>query len=73
VEPQERLQLIAMLATDDAWEAVIKVGETLLDHYYPKHVFTGESGDSGPLYIVALREAFEALREALGAVERSGA
>jgi hypothetical protein len=51
-----------MLAKDEAWDAVVKIGEALLDHYYPEDVFTGESGDSGPLYIVALRDALQELK-----------
>jgi hypothetical protein len=57
LDPEDRLELIALLANDKAWDAVVLVGRALLDHYYPKAVFDGSSGDSGPVYVVALREA----------------
>lgn len=57
MDPEDRLELIAMLARDEAWDAVVKIGRALLDHYYPTDIFTGVSGDSGPQYVVALREA----------------
>ena len=59
MDPERRLELIAMLAQDRAWDAVILIGTELLDVYYPAKVFTGESGDSGPLYVVALRNALK--------------
>ena len=59
MNPERRLELIAMLAKDEAWPAVILIGTELLDAYYPAHLFTGESGDSGPLYVVALRNALK--------------
>lgn len=57
MDPEDRLELIAMLARDKDWDAVVKIGRALLDHYYPADIFTGVSGDSGPQYVVALREA----------------
>lgn len=59
MDSERRLELIAMLAKDKAWDAVILIGTELLDAYYPAHIFTGESDDSGPLYIVALRNALK--------------
>lgn len=59
MDPERRLELIALLAQDRAWDAVILIGRELLDTYYPADIFTGESGDSGPQYIVALREALK--------------
>ena len=59
MDPEERLALIAMLAQDEAWDAVVAVGRALLDHYYPATVFDGSSGDSGPEYVVALRNALK--------------
>jgi hypothetical protein len=59
MDPERRLELIAMLAKDEVWDAVILIGTELLDAYYPAQVFTGESGDSGPQYVVALREALK--------------
>ena len=57
MDPERRLELIALLARDEAWEAVVMIGQELLDTYYPAKIFTGASGDSGPAYVVALREA----------------
>jgi hypothetical protein len=59
MDPEDRLELIALLARDEAWNAVIKIGEALLDAYYPADVFTGVSGESGPVYIAALRNALK--------------
>lgn len=63
MDPEERLELIALLAHDRAWAAIVKIGRALLDHYYPSHIFTGESGDSGPQYVVALREALRRIED----------
>ena len=57
MNPEDRLELIALLAQNKAWAAVVLIGRALLDFYYPSDMFTGASGDSGPAYIVALREA----------------
>lgn len=57
MDPEDRLELIALLARDEAWDAVVKIGRALLDRYYLADIFTGVSGDSGPQYVVALREA----------------
>jgi hypothetical protein len=63
VDPERRLELIALLAEDKAWQAVVLIGQELLDNYYPANVFTGTSGDSGPQYVVALREALSRVKE----------
>lgn len=63
MDPEERLELIAMLASDRGWDAVVTVGRSLLDHYYPADIFDGSSGDSGPQYVVALREALRRIDE----------
>lgn len=57
MDHERRLELIAMLAQDRSWDAVIMIGKELLKFHYSEKVFTGQSGDSGPQYIVALREA----------------
>jgi hypothetical protein len=57
MDPEQRLEFIAMIAQDKAWDAVVLVGRALLNHYYPADIFTGSSGDSGPEYVVALRNA----------------
>jgi hypothetical protein len=62
MDPEERLELIALLANDKAWDAVVLIGRSLLDHYYPATIFNGASGDSGPAYVVALREALKKIQ-----------
>ena len=57
MDPEDRLELIGRLAVHEDWDAIVKIGRMLLDSYYPKSVFTGISGDSGPEYVVALRNA----------------
>jgi hypothetical protein len=59
MDPETRLELIAALAADRGWDAVVLVGRSLLDHYYPADIFTGISGDPGPAYVVALRDALQ--------------
>lgn len=62
MDPEERLQLIAALAQDRAWDAVVMIGRALLDAYYPATVFV--SGvDPGSAYIVALRKALDQVDE----------
>jgi hypothetical protein len=63
MDPEDRLHLIALVAQDKAWDAVVKVGQVILDCYYPPDVFTGASGDPGPEYIVCLREALNKIRK----------
>jgi hypothetical protein len=63
MDPERRLELVALLAQDKAWDVVVLIGEELLDHYYPAEVFTGRSGDSGPAYVVALRTALARIRQ----------
>jgi len=62
MDPEDRLRLITLLAQDKAWDAVVEVGQALLDHYYPVDVFDGSSGDPGPEYVVALRNALERIK-----------
>ena len=59
MDPERRLELIALLAKDRAWDAVVLVGRALLDRYYPADIFNGSSGDPGSEYVVALRKALE--------------
>ena len=49
-----------------AWKKVVRVGRRIVSEVYPPEVFTGSSGDTGPLYIVALRAALEAIDESEG-------
>jgi hypothetical protein len=62
MDAEERLALIADVANDRAFDAIFKVGEAILDHYYPSDVFDGSSGDAGPEYVVALRKAIARIR-----------
>ena len=59
MDPEQRLALIALLAQDRGWDAVVIVRRALLEQYYPADVFDGSSGDSGPQYVAALRQALE--------------
>lgn len=63
MDPERRLELIVLLAQDQAWDAVVLIGRELLDRYYPANIFTGTSGDSGPEYVVALRNALARVTE----------
>lgn len=63
MDPEERLELIAMLAKQEPWDAIVHIGRSLLDRYYPATVFDGSSGDPGPEYIVALRNALVRIDE----------
>jgi hypothetical protein len=57
MDQDRRLELIALLAQDKSWDAVVLIGTELLNAYYPADIFTGVSGDPGPAYVVALRNA----------------
>jgi hypothetical protein len=57
MDPEERLELIGLLAEDRGWDAVVAVGRALLNRHYHATVFDGSSGDAGPEYVVALRNA----------------
>lgn len=61
MDQDRRLELIALLAQDKSWDAVVLIGTELLDAYYPADIFTGISGDLGPAYVVALRDALAAI------------
>jgi hypothetical protein len=56
MDPESRLDLIAMLARDKTWDALVMIGRELLDNYYPLTVFDGSSGDPGPEYVVAHKD-----------------
>jgi hypothetical protein len=59
MDEARRLELIALLAQDKAWDAIVLIGRELLETYYPANVFDGSSGSSGSEYIVALRKALQ--------------
>ena len=47
---------------DPDWETYIALTKKWLEHY-PPDIFTGVSGDPGPLFVVAVRKAIRALLE----------
>jgi len=49
---------IERLENINAWDfyALMAMAKRILDERYPADVFTGESGDLGPRFVVALRE-----------------
>ena len=68
---QERDEALDKL---DAWESkafdrILDLGRALLDKYYPASVFTGVSGDLGPTYVAALRDALKRKSQAEAALE----
>ena len=63
MDQDRRLELIALLAQDKAWDAIVLVGTELLNAYYPADIFTGISGDAGPAYVVALRNALAEIKD----------
>ena len=44
------------------WETYIELTKSWLE-WYPADIFTGKSGDPGPVFVVAIRKALEALQE----------
>lgn len=56
MEAEKRLGIIALLAEDQAWDAIVLIGRILLEDYYPGKI-NGSSSDGGPKYVVALRNA----------------
>lgn len=44
-----------------SFATLVTVARLLLDENYPADIFTGVSGDPGPVFVVRLREALAAL------------
>lgn len=42
-----------------SFDTLLFVGRRMLKEVYPPDIFTGSSGDSGPQYVVAIREAIK--------------
>ena len=63
MDHERRLELIALLARQHDWDAIVLIGRELLEAYWPGDIFTGTSGDAGPQYTVALRAALNRLTE----------
>lgn len=64
-----RAKVEAMLAAglSGAWfDDLVRIGRALLDEHYPASIFTGVSGDPGPVFVAKMREALAALPEDLG-------
>jgi len=55
LEDNERLR-------DPDWKTYIEITSKWLEKY-PPDIFTGVSGDSGPLFVVAIRKALAALED----------
>jgi hypothetical protein len=53
------IELLREVATEDiskwGFDALVTMATRMLDEVYPESVFTGESGDTGPRFVVALR------------------
>lgn len=58
----ERLEAEVERLSDPDWKTYIGLTEKWLEKY-PPDIFTGESGDSGPVFVVAIRAALYKLRE----------
>jgi hypothetical protein len=43
------------------WDTLVWLGRRYLAEFYPPDIFDGSSGDPGPAYVVALREALARL------------
>ena len=55
---REAADEIERLENINAWDfyALMAMAKRILDERYPADIFTGESGDLGPRFVVALRE-----------------
>jgi hypothetical protein len=55
------------IATSDpakwSFDALLFVAKRMLEEVYPADIVTGESGDPGPRFIVALRAAIEEIEK----------
>ncbi len=59
-------EMFEMLMESCGWDFTLKLGKKIVDKYYPESIFTGESGDAGPEYIVALRKAIKRIEKEEG-------
>lgn len=50
-------------AIDDSFQGLLRVARQILDAHYPAGLFTGESGDLGSRFIVALRNVCEEMSD----------
>ncbi len=56
-------EVFELLSESCGFNFLLYVGKKILDKHYPEDIFTGESGDLGPVYIVALREALNQIEK----------
>lgn len=56
MDDDDRLELVRLIASNKNWDTIIMVGRAILDEYYPADIFDGSSGNSGPTYVVAMRQ-----------------
>ena len=61
---QEQQATIERLEDPD-WNTYIEITTAWLEKY-PPDIFTGESGDAGPVFVVAVRDALAALADKPG-------
>jgi hypothetical protein len=65
----ERLREVA---TEDrekwSWDALVWMATRMLDENYRADVFTGESGEPGPVFVMRMRHALSELGHALAAL-----
>ena len=57
---QARVGELEQKIDDPSWLDFMEITDNFLAHY-PTDIFTGVSGDAGPLFVVALRKAKRAL------------
>ncbi len=56
-------EVFEILTDSCGFDFLLYLGKKILDKNYPTDVFTGESGEAGPNFIVALREALRRCNE----------
>jgi len=66
-EAANEIERLSEIVREDpaAWsfDTLLFIGRKMLAEVYPPDIFTGESGDSGPEFIVALRRAIARIDE----------
>ena len=67
-EERERVLQEALESDPEKWsfDGLVRIAQALLDASYPPDIFTGESGDPGPLFVARLRQALAALDDGEG-------
>ena len=57
---RDELDRLCTMIEEPSWHDYIHITKNWLK-FYPPDIFTGESGDKGPLFVVAVRKALAAL------------